>query len=75
MHAKSFSCVRLFATPWNEARQVALSVGFSRQEYWSGQPCPPPGIEPRSELAGGLFTTNATWVAARTCSTGVEMDE
>ena len=30
------SCVRLFVTPWNVARQALLSVGFSRQEYWSG---------------------------------------
>ena len=45
--------------------------GFSRQEYWSGFPCPPlagrlkPGIEPESPmspaLAGGFFTTSATW--------------
>ena len=37
------SCVRLFVTPWTVARQAPLSVGFSRQEYWSGLPCPPPG--------------------------------
>ena len=48
------SCVRLFVTPWAIARQAPLSVGFSRQEYWSGLPCPPPGglpdpgTEPRS---------------------------
>ena len=38
-----FSHVRLFATPWTVARQAPLSMGFSRQEYWSGLPCPPPG--------------------------------
>ena len=38
-----FSRVRLFATPLTVARQAPLSVGFSRQEYWSGLPCPPPG--------------------------------
>ena len=38
-----FSHVRLFATPWTVARQAPLSVGFSRQEYWRGLPCPPPG--------------------------------
>ena len=49
-----FSHVRLFATPWTVAHQVPLSMGFSRQEYWSGLPCPPPedlpspGIEPTS---------------------------
>ena len=41
-------------TPWTAARQAPLSMGFSRQEYWSGLPCPPlgdlpnPGIKPRS---------------------------
>ena len=49
-----FSRVRLYATPWTVAHQAPLSTGFSRQEYWSGLPCPPPGdlpdpgIEPRS---------------------------
>ena len=38
------SCVLLFVTPWTVARQAPLSMGFSRQEYWSGLPCPPPGI-------------------------------
>ena len=38
-----FSSVRLFATLWTVARQAPLSVGFSRQEYWSGFPCPSPG--------------------------------
>ena len=39
------SHVQLFATPWTVALQAPLSVGFSRQEYWSGLPCPPPGKE------------------------------
>ena len=59
-----FSCVRLFVTPWTVARQAPLSMGFSRQEYWSGLPCPSPGdlpdpgIEPRSPAlqADCLFT-------------------
>ena len=58
------SCVRLFATPWMIACQAPLSMGFSRQEYWSGLPfstprgLPNPGIEPTSPaLAGGFFTT------------------
>ena len=38
--------VWLFVTPWTVARQAPLSLGFSRQEYWSGLPCPPPGILP-----------------------------
>ena len=37
------SCVQLFAIPWTVARRVPLSMGFFRQEYWSGLPCPPPG--------------------------------
>ena len=51
---KSLSCVQLFVTTWTVAYQVPLSVGFSRQEYWSGLPFPSPGdllnpgIEPRS---------------------------
>ena len=56
----SLSRVWLFVTPWTVARQASLSVGFSRQEYWSGQPFPSPGgssqpgNEPRS-LAGGFY--------------------
>ena len=51
---KSLSRVRLFATPWTVAYQAPLSMGFSRQEYWSGLPfpspgdLPDPGFEPRS---------------------------
>ena len=41
-----FSRVQLFLTPWTIPRQAPLSMGFSRQEYWSGLPCPPPGIFP-----------------------------
>ena len=51
---KSLSRVRLFATPWTVAHQAPLSMGFPRQEYWSGLPfpspgdLPDPGIGPRS---------------------------
>ena len=38
-----FSHVQLCATLWTAAFQAPLSMGFSRQEYWSGLPCPPPG--------------------------------
>ena len=38
-----FSRVQLFETTWTVARQATLSMGFSRQEYWSGLSCPPPG--------------------------------
>ena len=72
MRAQSFSCVWVFAVLWAVARQAPLSVGFSRQEYWSGLPFPPPqdlpdpGIEPISPaLAGGFFffCNCATWEA------------
>ena len=60
---QSLSLVWLFATPWTIAHQAPLSMGFSRQEYWSGLPCPSPGdlpdpgINPSSPaLAGGFFT-------------------
>ena len=66
-----FSSVQLFATPWTVACQAPLSMEFSRQEYWSGLLCPlpedltNPGIELASNmspaLAGGFFTTSATW--------------
>ena len=51
---KLLSCVGLFATLWTVAHQTPLSIGFSRQEYWSGLPFPSPrnlsgpGIKPRS---------------------------
>ena len=66
-----FSCVELFASLWTVAHVAPLFLGFCRQEYWSGLPCPPPGdlpnsgIEPTSPaspaLAGRFFTTRATW--------------
>ena len=43
---KLLSRVRLFVTPWTVAYQAPLSMGFPRQEYWSGLPCPPPGDLP-----------------------------
>ena len=43
---KSLSRVRLCATPWTVAYQAPLSMGFSKQEYWSGMPFPPPGDLP-----------------------------
>ena len=72
--------VWLFLLLWAVAYQAPLSMGFSRQEYQSGLPCPPPedltnpGIKPASlmssALAGGFFTTSATWVkVAQSCLT------
>ena len=65
-----FSHARLFATLWTVDHQVPLSMGFFRQEFWSGLPCPPPGhllnqgwkpaflMSPA--LAGGFFTIRTT---------------
>ena len=46
------SCLTL-ATPWTVACQAPLSLGFSRQEHWSGLPCPPPGDLPNSGIEPG----------------------
>ena len=66
-----FTSVQLFATPWPIAHQVPLSMEFSREEYWSGLPCPPSGDlqDPRIEsqslqspaVAGGVLYP--TWEA------------
>ena len=48
-----FSRVQLFATPWTVALQVPLSMGFSRQEYWSGLPFPSPGDLPNLGIRPG----------------------
>ena len=68
-----FSHVQLFVSLWTIAHRAPRSVGFSRQEYWSGVPFPSPGdlLTPGTEcvslrspaLAGGFFTTSATWEA------------
>ena len=66
MKVKSFSRVQLFETTWTVAYQAPPSMGFSRQEYWSGLPfpspedLPDPGIKPRdrtrvSHIGGRLF--------------------
>ena len=67
-----FSPVWLFVTLWTIANQVPLSVGFPRQEYWSGLPYSPAAdlpdqeTEPRlisAALAWGFFTTGGRWEA------------
>ena len=55
-----FSHVRLFVTLWTIAHQVPLSMGFSRQEYWSGLPCPPPGDLPQPGIESASLTASAT---------------
>ena len=56
---KSLSHVRLFATPWTVAYQAPPSVGFSRQEYWSGWPFPSPGDLPNPGIEPGSPTLQA----------------
>ena len=73
MHVWLLSHAWLFKTPWTVAWQVPLSTGFSRQEYWSGLPCPPPGDLPNPgielaslispALAGSFLTHWTTWEA------------
>ena len=50
---KSLSCVRLFATPWTVAYQAPPTMGFSRQECWSGMPFPSPGDLPDPGIEPG----------------------
>ena len=50
MHAQLLSCVQLFATLWTVTHQAPLSMGFSRQKYWSILPFPPPGDLPDSGI-------------------------
>ena len=64
LHSCCCGLVQLFRNPWIVAQQVPLSMGFSRQEDWSGLPFPSPGdlSDPGTEtlspaLAGGFFTT------------------
>ena len=69
-HAKLLQSFQLCVTLWTVAHQATLSMGFSRQEYWNGLLCPPPGdlphpgTEPASlmspALAGGFSTPSAT---------------
>ena len=71
MCAQSLSRVRLFVTPWTEARQASLSKGFSSKNSLVGCHCPPPGNLPNLRiklaclrspaLVGIFFTTSTTW--------------
>ena len=59
-----FSHVRLFATLWTVAHQALLSMGFSRQEYWSGLLCPPPGDLPHPGIESASIKSNLHWQAS-----------
>ena len=78
MHActlSHLSCVQFFETAWTVAHKSPVSIGFFRQEYWSGLLWPPPGdlpdpgIEPVSpmslEWAGRFVTTSTIWEALK----------
>ena len=52
-----FSCVQFFETLWTVARQVPLSMRFSRQEHWNGLPFPPPGDLPNPEIEPSSLTS------------------
>ena len=60
MCAQLLLCIRLFVTPWTVALQALLSMGFPRQEYWSGLSIPPPrdlpnpGVKPASPVSPAL---------------------
>ena len=79
-----FSRVWLCMTLWTMTQQAPLSTGFSRQEYWSGLPCPPPGHLPNlgiecmslmsPALAARSFTTSATWEVQGMALLGVIME-
>ena len=63
---KSFSCVWLFATPWTTAYQAPTSMGFSRQEYWSGVPLPSPYNALRAIINNICFFRPNNWSISRT---------
>ena len=79
-----FSRVQLCSTLWTVAHQTLLSMGFSRQEYWSRLPFPPPGDFPDPGIKAGsltfpalasrFFTTSATW-EAQDCRGNVKREE
>ena len=60
LFAPTLSCVWLFVTPWTVAHQTPLSMGFPRQEYWSGLLFPPPGDLPDPRIKPTLFCISCT---------------
>ena len=57
----------LFATLWIGAHQAPLSMQFSKQEYWSGLPCPPPGDLPDSETEHVILSHLTNWKVHTSC--------
>ena len=65
------SCIRFFVMLWTVACQAPLSMGSSRQEYWSGLPCPPPEDLPDSGMeAASLVSCNGMRVLYHQCHLG-----
>ena len=64
---KLLSRVRLFAIPWTVARQAPLSMGFSRQEYWSGLPFPSAGDLPDPGIEGRSLALQAVSLLSEPC--------
>ena len=75
----TLSGVRLLVTPWTAARQAPLSMGFSRQEYWSGLPFPSlrdlsnPRIEPESPALQADSPPLSHWGSPLSLVAGVEL--
>ena len=57
---RCISRVQLFAALWTVAHQAPLTMGFSRQEYWSGMPCPPPRDHPNPGIKP-VFLMSSAW--------------
>ena len=70
MEVKSLSHVQLFATPWTVAYQAPPSMGFSRQEYWSGLPFPSPGDLPDPGIEPGPPALQADSLRTYLCMLG-----
>ena len=65
---KSLSHVQLFVNPWTLEHQAPLFMGFSRQDYLSGLPCPPPGALPNPGSKPGL--PHCRWILYHLCHQG-----
>ena len=62
VHTQSLSSIRLFVAPWTVASQAPLPMEFSRQEYWSGLPFPPPGDLPNPGIKPAFLESPALQV-------------